>query len=161
YQAPDSPYRQLLRHAGCDYPDLEEMVRRDGLEGALLALFRQGVYLTAAELRGHRSVQRGSLTLHVDLERVRSVARRVPAPDPTAGGTAGARLLHHAMFADLSVSAMLALAARAGPTLNRWRFGHWTLDVSDGAIVWLMRFHDPGYAPTRWFNSTPPDSRWL
>jgi hypothetical protein len=159
---PESPYRKLLRHAGCEYRDLEALVRREGLEGALLILFRQGVYLTVAELRGRRPVQRGSLTLQVDLERVRSAARRVPWPRATsAGRTAGLRLLHHAMFADLSVNAMLALASRAGPALAQWRFAHWTLDVSDDAIVWLMRFHGPGYAPIRWFNSTPPrDPRW-
>ncbi len=32
-----SPYRQLLRLAGCEYGDLQQLVGREGLEGALHA----------------------------------------------------------------------------------------------------------------------------
>ena len=62
------------------------------------------------------------------------------------------------MFADLVVNAMLSLAARGGPPDADWRFAHWTLRASDGAVVWLMRYHGPGYGPVRWFNSTPPQA---
>ena len=51
---PRSPYRALLRLAGCEYGDLERLVRRDGVEGALRALLRQGVYLTVDEFKGRR-----------------------------------------------------------------------------------------------------------
>lgn len=163
YGRPSSPYRQLLDHAGCKYPDLEEAVRHEGIEGALASLFRQGVYLTVGELRGRDPVRRGSLTLHVDLERIRGAEAFVRSSRAAAGHgrLGGWQPLHRAMFADLSVNAMLSLAARAGPSLPGWRFGHWTLRASDGAIVWLMRYHGPGYAPVRWFDSTPsPVHRW-
>jgi hypothetical protein len=42
YERPDSPYRALLRHAGVERGDLEALVRRDGLEGALLIHPRVG-----------------------------------------------------------------------------------------------------------------------
>src|SRR5215211_3339611 len=45
YANPTSPYRRLLSLAGCDYGDLERLVRQEGLEQALLSLYRQGVYL--------------------------------------------------------------------------------------------------------------------
>jgi hypothetical protein len=35
YSGRASPYRKLLDHAGCQYADLERLVRREGLEGAL------------------------------------------------------------------------------------------------------------------------------
>jgi hypothetical protein len=43
YGIPGSPYRALLAHAGCEFGDLERLVRSDGVEGALAALWRQGV----------------------------------------------------------------------------------------------------------------------
>ena len=62
YGYPQSPYLPLLRMAGCELGDLERLVRSEGLEGALRALYRQGVYLTVAETRGE-PVVRGSLTV--------------------------------------------------------------------------------------------------
>ena len=38
YQHAASPYRQLLKLAGCEYGDLERLVRQEGVEGALSAL---------------------------------------------------------------------------------------------------------------------------
>jgi hypothetical protein len=37
-----SPYRLLLEHAGCYHRDLVNLVRREGLEGALEHLYRAG-----------------------------------------------------------------------------------------------------------------------
>jgi len=60
YQRARSPYRQLLQLAGCEYGDLERLVSQDGVEGALLTLFRHGVYLTVDEFKGRRPAVRGS-----------------------------------------------------------------------------------------------------
>src|SRR5215211_6306166 len=51
----DSPYRHLLALAGCEFGDIEALVRRDGVEGALRALLRSGVYLTIDEFKGRRA----------------------------------------------------------------------------------------------------------
>src|SRR6185503_12338348 len=59
YERALSPYHELLDAAGCRYPDLERLVRQDGVEGALRALFRSGVYLTVDEFKGRRSIRRG------------------------------------------------------------------------------------------------------
>ena len=58
-----SPYRALLRLAGCEYGDLERLVHLDGVEGALRVLLRRGVYLTVDEFKGKRPVVRGTTTL--------------------------------------------------------------------------------------------------
>ena len=55
-----SPYRRLLGWAGCEYGDIERLVRQRGVEGALSVLFQAGVYLTADELKGRRPVVRGT-----------------------------------------------------------------------------------------------------
>src|SRR5688500_13897379 len=57
---PRRPYARLFALAGCEYGDLERLVRQDGLEAALATLLRRGVYLTVDELKGRRPVTRGS-----------------------------------------------------------------------------------------------------
>jgi hypothetical protein len=59
YSCPASPYLKLLNLAGCEYGDLDALVRSDGVEGALYSLYRKGVYLSAAEAKGRQTVIRG------------------------------------------------------------------------------------------------------
>jgi hypothetical protein len=61
FDRPASPYARLLRHAGCEFGDLQESVRRRGLENTLRDLAEEGVYLTSAEFKGKREVVRGRL----------------------------------------------------------------------------------------------------
>jgi hypothetical protein len=65
YERPSSPYRQLLKFAGCDFSDLRAYVRRHGLEEALKKLAMEGVYLTSDEFKGKKDVVRGGLTFRV------------------------------------------------------------------------------------------------
>jgi hypothetical protein len=64
YQHAASPYRQLLRHVGCEYGDLERLVRAEGIEDALRVLAERGVYVTFDELKGRRVAVRGSASFH-------------------------------------------------------------------------------------------------
>ena len=52
YERPQSPYRALLRLAGCEYGDLERLTHQDGVEDTLRALFAHGVHLTVDEFKG-------------------------------------------------------------------------------------------------------------
>ena len=54
----DHPYRRMFDLADCSYEDLAEAVRRDGLEAALTAIQRAGVYLTHDELKGRTEIVR-------------------------------------------------------------------------------------------------------
>lgn len=60
YAHPGSPYLQLLKHAGCEYGDLEEEVRRDGIEHTLKRLADEGVYVEFDEFKGRSEARRGS-----------------------------------------------------------------------------------------------------
>ncbi len=55
---PQSPYHALLKLAGCELGDLRDMVRQEGVEGALLKLRKEGVYLTFEELKGRQPIVR-------------------------------------------------------------------------------------------------------
>jgi hypothetical protein len=59
YGRAGSPYLKLLRMAGCDFADLEALIRKHGLENSLQRLAEEGVYLTSDEFRGKKDVVRG------------------------------------------------------------------------------------------------------
>ncbi|MBN2573587.1 MAG: hypothetical protein JXP73_03405 [Deltaproteobacteria bacterium] len=65
YGHPGSPYRALLRWAGCAYADLEAGVRRDGIETTLRRLRAAGVYVRLAEFKGRAAIARPGLALQV------------------------------------------------------------------------------------------------
>ena len=56
----DSPYRRLLQWAGCEFGDLEKLVRTDGLTTALRTLREAGVYVSFEEFKGREPIKRGS-----------------------------------------------------------------------------------------------------
>jgi hypothetical protein len=49
------------------------LVRRDGLEDALRALYRAGVYLTVDEFKGRRPIVRGGQTIPARLDALRNL----------------------------------------------------------------------------------------
>ena len=62
---PRSPYLALFRNAGCERGDVETLVRKEGLEGALEVLLGAGVYVTFEEFKGFSPIVRGSRTFRV------------------------------------------------------------------------------------------------
>lgn len=61
-----SPYLKLFRAAGCEWGDVQRLVRADGVEGALKQLLNAGIYVSWDEMRGRQPVKRGSLTFEVN-----------------------------------------------------------------------------------------------
>jgi hypothetical protein len=59
FERPESPYRQLLRLAGCEFVDLQARVKDCGIEDTLTQLAREGVYLSSDEFKGKKEVIRG------------------------------------------------------------------------------------------------------
>lgn len=66
YERPESPYNKLLNLAGCEYGDIEKLVNKETIEGALMILLRHGVYLTTDEFKGRKPVVRGSFKMEID-----------------------------------------------------------------------------------------------
>ena len=86
---PAQPVHRLLARAGCAYGDVEQLVRREGLEGALLALWRAGVYFTADELAGRVPVVRGSDRFIVTLDAFRNPAAQRHLTARSGGSRSG------------------------------------------------------------------------
>ena len=153
YDNPSSPYRQLLELAGCQYGDLEGLVGREGLEGALVHLYRQGVYLTIDELKGRRPTVRGSVTLSIQPAQVRNPLVGFHVPTQT-GGSRGARMVvpvDLSSVRDRAVNQCLVLEARGG--------GHWlkaTWAVPGRIVSGVVRSSSFGAPMARYFSLVDP-----
>lgn len=154
YARPASPYAQLLRHAGCQPGDFEELVCTRGVEGALGTLLAAGVYLTTAECRGSRPVRRGSLVFDLDPRGLRNPLVRWDLPMRTGGSRSEGLPVgwNLAFVLDRAVNLCLTESAR-GPA--RRRHAIWTAPGS-GAIVHLLDICARGSAPARWFSPVDP-----
>ena len=130
--------------------DLEALVHREGLDGALAVLVKRGVYLTFDEFKGRTAIVRGSLRLAV-AESDFDNPGLTPHLEAWSGGTRGAATsvkMALPYFADLAVNTALAFDAH-GLT----EYEH---------VIWLQGF-TPGFiyarlaAPVRaWFYPLSP-----
>jgi hypothetical protein len=147
---PGNPARRLLQIAGCAYGDLETLVVREGLEGALRTLAAAGVYLSVDELKARRPVVRGSARFEIEpshlgnpltrghLLRHRSGSRGAQAPVP----------VDLANLRDRAPNLCLSLHARGG---LGWRHAYW--EVPGGAaMLHLIECHPFADLPARWFS---------
>jgi hypothetical protein len=66
FDDPANPYHTLFKWAGCTYGDLEQTVRKNGLEPALETLRKAGVYLAHDEFKGKKPVDRSGKQIVVD-----------------------------------------------------------------------------------------------
>jgi hypothetical protein len=154
FDQPGSPYRPLLRHAGCEAGDLARLVERDGLDGALGTLQRQGVYLTVEEFKGRRDVVRGSGTWRVDPRGFLNPA----LPGHLPGGSSGSRgapmpvPMNLATVWDDAVDRLLIFDDLGGLD---WRHAHW--GVPGGfALAYLLECAALGGRSTAWFSQVDP-----
>lgn len=150
YGRPQSPYRGLLRMAGCEYGDLVTLAHRDGVEGALQALFRHGVYLTVDELKGRRPVVRGGVTLPMDSDRVRNPQSLAHLPVQSSGsrGSPTAMGIDLGFLRDLSVNVHLVMDAWGA---RGWHHAPW--GVPGGAdLKRLLTMAAAGFRRLYWFS---------
>lgn len=88
YGQPRSPYRRLLLEAGWGPADLTTLVRRRGLDDALIHLAGEGVYVTFDEFKGRRPIDRGGRIFTVG-ETDFDNPRVAPHFEVRSGGTRG------------------------------------------------------------------------
>jgi hypothetical protein len=155
YERPDSPYLALLKGAGCAYGDLEALVTREGVEGAMTTLLRHGVYLTVDEYKGRRPVVRGGTRIEVDPPRLRNPLARHEVASQTSGSR-GARTTTDfdlSFVRGCAINALLFLDARGG---SNWVKADWE-GPGGGAAFRLLKFNSFGEPPGAWFTRGPRD----
>jgi hypothetical protein len=159
YGQADSPYRSLLTHLGLAQRDLETLVRREGVEGALRALYRQGVYLTSDEFKGRVPVRRGAFARPMDQHALRNHAASTHLLFHTSGRTGQTQVvgIDLAQIRHESVDLRLFLDARGG---ERWVHGIY--GAPGTSIVRLvMRLGSLGAPLARWFSQIDPAGHGL
>jgi hypothetical protein len=152
-----SPYLRLLRHAGCEYGDLERLVRQEGLEPALERLRDQGVYVAFEEFKGRKPAVRGGATFHFteadfdnpfragDLRVTTGASRSRGSPISVAlNSLAENRVICFGLMLD-------AVGATQSPLIT-WLPG---FPAGSGTFLWLGLSHI-GRPPIRWFAVTDP-----
>ncbi|MDX2170670.1 MAG: hypothetical protein SF182_26595 [Deltaproteobacteria bacterium] len=159
------PLRRLLTHAGCTHGDVAALVRREGLEGALAALWRAGVYLTADELAGRRPVVRGSERFAMsaaDLRNPWAVSHLVGRSGGSRSGTPTAIALDLDALLDQLPDYRLALVAAGGG--SAWAEAIWAPPGSIGLAYHLRAMVAFGRPIERWFSplaaAAPPSYDW-
>ena len=159
YRHDASPYRQLLRLAGCEFGDLEKLVAGEGLEGALQTLYRQGVYLTVDEYKGRRSAVRGSTTIAFEPRHLGNplVASQILQHTSGSRGQATPSSFDLAYIRERTVNQTLYFDALGG---ERWRHAIWE-PPGGGAILRLLDFMALGTPARRWFSPIDPASAGL
>jgi len=72
FDNPDSPYHRLFKECGGTFEDAARLVESEGLEGALKALFRNGIYLIVEGFKGRKPASRGSAQIDMHADRLRN-----------------------------------------------------------------------------------------
>jgi hypothetical protein len=157
YGRAESPYRRLLQCAGCEYGDLERLVARDGVEGALETLLREGIYLSVEEFKGRRPVVRGSTEFQVDTRHFRNprVAGHLGAHTGGSRGAPSLVAIDLPCIRDWAVNTRFELEAHGG---RAWAPARWTIPGGE-AVAGILRFYAGSGVPlARWFSPLDPSS---
>jgi hypothetical protein len=153
---PPSPYRPLLARAGCEPGDLRELVRREGLEGALATLAAAGVHVRLAEFKGRAPVVRGDTRLAVDAADFDNPTLQ-PHFRARSGGSRGRATsvpTELAFVTELARDTALALQAH---DLAAARHVVWLV----GGITPSLLYARLGQSPLAWFQPVPFRQREL
>lgn len=151
YGFPRSPYLTLLKMAGCEPGDLRGLVKQKGLEGALLALRQQGVYVTYEEFKGRKPIVRNGTTIPVKAQDFDNPFARRDFTLQTSGSTGLATY----------VSQNLDYIAAAAPVQMLALAAHGVLDAPSASWGYILPGHSLrgmlerayyGRLPERWFS---------
>jgi len=154
YGNPRSPYRALMAHAGCEPDDLERLVRSDGVEGALAALWQEGVCLTVEQFKGRQPLVRGGRTIAVDPGYLVNPMAVVHVLGHSSGSRGPRTVvpLDLAWVRDHAMRRRLVLEARNG---IRWRHAVWGAPGGSEMVI-VLRFAVVGAPPEHWFSQPDP-----
>lgn len=159
YSNPASPYRELLRLAGCEYGDLEALVCQEGLEGALLKLYRQGVYLTIDEFKGREPAVRGSASVKV-LPAALTNPNSVIHVMMQSSGSRGPRRTAPFDLAFIREMAVDRILVEYAPGGRNWVRALWY--VPGGTPIWFTIVYGMiGTPPKRLFSQVDPAAKGL
>lgn len=146
-----SPYLKLLRMAGCEYGDFEQMVLADGIEQALSKLQKDGVYVTVEEFKGRKEAVRGGRVFSFKENDFDNpfLAGHMQA-ESSGSRSAGTRSIYDldflaANFVTCNLLMFEALGALDLPV------GMWMPAIPGAGVLNLLAYTKGGNVPSRWF----------
>jgi hypothetical protein len=154
-----SPYLHLLRAAGVESGDIENMVRHSGVEGTLRTLRGAGVYFTFEEFKGREPVVRGGKTLPIRPRDFDNPYLRSAYYGETGGSTGAGTRVYHDLDSMAERIPLTILGHEAHGTLGTPR-GIWRGVLPN--IVGLNNLlggAKMGNVPRRWFSSVMGSDR--
>ncbi|MEO8603445.1 MAG: hypothetical protein ABI629_12785 [bacterium] len=165
---PAQPVHRLLARAGCSYGDVEQLVRREGLEGALLVLFGAGVDFGADEIAGRVPVVRGSDRFTVSLSDFRNPSARGPLTARSGGSRSGAPGMLALELDALSEQFPSYSVAYAAAGFDYRMTALWTAPGTTGIAFSIRNVVMFGHPVVRWFSpvdvhdaALPRTHRWM
>ena len=144
-----SPYRRLLNLAGCEYGDLEKLVRKDGLDGALQRLFSSGVYLTVSESKGRIPIVRGNDSFQINNKDLSNPAIRADLEGRT-GGSRSASSPVPIQFSTLRDHALEVFLDLEIKRTMKWVGATWSVP-GGGNLKRLIYYSLSGLPIAKWF----------
>lgn len=156
FDYPRSPYLPLFRLTQCDIGDVRDMVRREGLEKALLALREAGIYVTFEECKGRVPIVRNGREFPVSAHSFDNPWLQAHYFSESGGSTGAGTRVHH----DLDYLAVRAthdaVSYHAHGVLDA-PIGVWRGMLPDGSgMNTTLALCRCGHPPLRWFTPGVP-----
>jgi len=149
---PRSPYLPLLKLAGCEMGDIQNMVRSKGLEETLRALRGAGVYITFEEFKGREPIVRQGRVIPVrahDFDNpYLSHYYQVETGGTTAAGTRVEVDLDHLA----ALAPIYALADEAHGVLNVPQAVWLGILPASSGVNHILWYAHNGQIPQKWFS---------
>lgn len=157
FDHPASPYLWLFERAGIGLPDLETLLKRDGLDATLVFLRSAGVFVSFEEFKGRRAIIRDGVEFRVTAHSFDnpSAGRYYSGTTGGSSGTPARLAIDLENLVDRAPGMMLALGAHGlldSPTAL-WR----SILPSIAAISSMLRGVIMGNVPERWFSPLAPE----
>lgn len=153
FNQPSCPYLKLLRHVGCEFNDVQDMVNNNGLEGALHQLAEAGVWVSHDEMKGREPVRRGSAVFHFkDSDFDNPII--LPQFFNATSGSSGPRTRVGISLKHYEEQLLHTSLSSVFNSISNAETGLW-LPPSEWAFSRLLRFARLGFVPARWFSQVP------
>lgn len=156
YGHPQSPYLPLLEMAGCEFGDIENLVREKGLESTLLALREADVYVTFEECKGRRPIVRGGREFPIKANSFNNPFLKVHYYSESGGSTGVGTRVQHDLdhLAVIAAHEMITYDAHGVVDLPK---AIWRGVLPDGSgFDNTLRLAHYGRAPQEWFSPFYP-----
>jgi hypothetical protein len=159
YSHPSNPYRKMLDLAGCEYGDLEKLVRKEGIEQTLKELFHNGIFLSVNEYKGRTPVIRGTTKFNVSPLLLSNPLINPHLRTHSSGSSSKNIIvpLDLAFVRERSIDHRLLIEARGG---SQWNCAVWGVPGNTD-IVRVLELHCSGFHNIQWFSQVKQNAPGL